>query len=639
MSWRHEDLQWLVEPPADFRALCNALDESPDPTGADIAKFAGLRLNTDQLTRLSKSIDRARSKKAKLSPLAPFHLGVLGNGTTCLFTPAMPAAAARHGVLLKITQADYDQVMQEALDPSSLINSSKPDAVLLALDYHGLPLADGATAGTPSRAALDYVSMVREGLERGAGTPVIFQTVSCPPQPLFGSLDAGVAGTLRRQIQEFNLGLRELAAKRGDYVLDIATVAETVGTQNWHDQVQWNLYKLPFAQTMVPIYVEHIGRMLGAIRGTARKCLVLDLDNTIWGGVIGDDGMEGIVLGQGDGIGEAFVDVQRTALALRDRGIVLAICSKNTEEIALQPFRSHPEMLLKEDHIAVFQANWTDKATNLEAIAKELNIGLDALVFLDDNAVERKQVREALPMVAVPELPVDPSHYARTLMNAGYFETVSFSDEDRNRASFYQANAQRAALSSNARNMDEFLTSLEMKIEFTPFDSVSLSRITQLINKTNQFNLTTRRYTQSEVEAMMQSADNLTFQIRLVDRFGDNGIIGIVIARCEGSVCDIDTWLMSCRVLGRRVEEAITAELVRCLHSRGIKTLTGRYIPTAKNALVRDHYQKLGFKRVDGSNDDLLWSLEIADYQHKTLPFEVLKSQAPASNIKASLPA
>lgn len=628
MTWRHDDLQWLVEPPADFRALCNALDESADPTGASIAKLAGLRLNTDQLTRLSKTIERARLKKPKLSPLAPFHLALLGNGTTCLFTPTIPAAAARHGVLLKVTQAEYDQVTQEALDPSSMINACKPDAVLLALDYHGLPLTDGASPATASQAALDYVSMIREGLERGAGTPVIFQTISCPPLPLFGSLDAGVAGTLRRQIQDFNLGLHELAAKRGDYVLDIAGLAEMVGTQNWHDQIQWNLYKLPFAQTMVPIYVEHIGRLLGAIRGTARKCLVLDLDNTIWGGVIGDDGMEGIVLGQGSGMGEAFVEIQRTALALRERGIVLAVCSKNTDEIAREPFRNHPEMLLKEDHIAVFQANWTDKATNFEAIAQTLNIGLDALVFLDDNAVERKQVRDALPMVAIPELPPDPSLYARTLMNAGYFEAVSFSDEDRNRASYYQANAQRAALSSTARNLDEFLISLEMKIEFNPFDPVSLNRITQLINKTNQFNLTTRRYTQSEVESVMQSADILHFQIRLVDRFGDNGIIGIVIAPCKDSVCDIDTWLMSCRVLGRRVEEAIVEELVRCVRSRGIKTLVGRYIPTAKNALVRDHYQKLGFKRANENDDDQVWTLEITDYEQKELPFKVLKSQA-----------
>jgi FkbH-like protein len=588
MSRRHEELRWLVDPPADFRAL------------------------------------------------APFHLALLGNGTTSLFTPAMPAAAARHGVVLKLTQAEFDQVTQEALDPSSLINTCKPDAVLLAMDYHGLPLADGASPGTATRAALDYVAMIREGLERGAGAPVIFQTVSCPPLPLFGALDGGIAGTLRRQISEFNLGLFELAAKRGDYVLDIASLAETVGTQNWHDDVQWNLYKLPFAQAMVPIYVEHVGRLLGAIRGTARKCLVLDLDNTIWGGVIGDDGMEGIVLGQGDGTGEAFLDVQRTALALRERGIVLAVSSKNTEEIALQPFRSHPEMLLKPDHIAVFQANWTDKATNLEVIAKALNIGLDALVLLDDNAAERQQVREALPMVAVPELPPDPSLYARTLMNAGYFEAVSFSDEDRNRASFYQANAQRAALSSSTRNLDEFLISLEMKIEFLAFDTVSLGRITQLVNKTNQFNLTTRRYTQSEIEAMMQSSDILTFQIRLVDRFGDNGIIGIVIARCSETVCDIDTWLMSCRVLGRRVEEAMTAELVRCIHSRGIKRLVGHYIPTAKNALVRDHYQKLDFSRAGGSDDDQLWVLESADHEQKTLPFKVLKSQAVPSAPKSA---
>lgn len=623
MNVQLERLHWLVEAPNNIRALCNAIDESPDPRGADIVRIAGTRLGTDQLTRLSKTIERSRAKNANLSPLTPFHLALLGNGTTCLFAPALPAAAARHGLLLRVTQAEYDQVTQEALVPTSKINTCKPDAILLALDYHGLPF----TAGVGSaKVALDHLSMVRDGLEGGANCPVILQTASCPPQPLFGSLDGAIEGTLRRQIHDFNIGLRELAAKRGDYVLDVAALAETVGTQNWHDPVQWNLYKLPFAQAMVPIYTEYVGRLLGAIRGSARKCLVLDLDNTVWGGVVGDDGLEGIVIGQGDGLGEAFLDVQRTALALRERGIILAVCSKNTDEIARQPFREHPEMLLKENHIAVFQANWSDKATNLEAIAKSLDIGLDALVLLDDNAVERKQVREALPMVAVPELPLDPSLYARTLLNAGYFEAVTFSNDDRNRAAFYHANAKRAELSSNARNMDEFLASLEMKIEFVPFDSLSIGRITQLINKTNQFNLTTRRYTQAEVETMMKSPDVLAFQVRLIDRFGDNGIIGVVIVRREGKTGNIDTWLMSCRVLGRRVEEAVTAELVRSLRSNGTETLVGRYIPTEKNALVRDHYKKLGFTQT--GDVDPLWMLEIANYEPEELPFEVLAGKA-----------
>jgi FkbH-like protein len=627
MTFRLEELPWLETPPADFRSLCNALDASDEPTGAEIAALAGKRLGTDQLTRLSKSIDRARAKKDKLAPLAGFHLALLGNGTTCLFAPTMAAAAARHGVLLQLTQADYDQVVQEALDPSSQINSCKPDAVLLALDFHGLPFTHGNGSGTANQSALEYVAMIREGLEKGAGAPVIFQTVSCPPQPLFGELDSLVPTSLRRQIQDFNAGLRELAAKRGDYIVDVAALAEAIGSQNWHDPVQWNLYKLPFAQTMVPIYVDHVARLVGAIRGNARKCLVLDLDNTVWGGVIGDDGLEGIVIGQGDGVGEAYTEVQQAALALRERGIILAVCSKNTDEVARQPFREHPEMLLKLDHIAVFQANWSDKATNIEAIAKTLNIGLDSLVLLDDNPIERSQVRKALPMVAVPELPADPSLYARTLLNAGYFEAVTFSEEDRQRAALYQANAQRAELSSKSRDMGEFLASLEMKIEFAPFDAIGIGRITQLINKTNQFNLTTRRYTRSEVENMSTSSDFVTFQIRLLDRFGDNGIISIVIARHKDASYEIDTWLMSCRVLGRRVEEAVIAELVRHSRANGVKILEGKYIPTAKNALVRDHYHKLGFARAGGADDNQIWRLDISGYEEPSLPFEFLRDK------------
>jgi FkbH-like protein len=636
MTWRIEDLPWLVEPPKDFRAVCGALDEIPQVRGVDVAHLAGMRLNANQLIRLSDSIRRAREKQADLSPLAALRLGLLGNGTTCLFAPALPAAAARHGVLLEVVQAEYDQVMQEALDPASTMNSCKPDAVLLALDFHGLPFSIGAPGGGGSSAARDYVASIRDGLARGAGAPIIFQTVVCPPAPIFGSLDARQAGTLRRQVLDFNEGLRQLAADHGDYMLDVASLAETVGSQNWQDPVQWNLYKLPFAQAMLPIYAEHVARLLGAIRGNSRKCLVLDLDNTVWGGVIGDDGMNGIVIGQGDPIGEAHLEVQKTALALHERGIILAICSKNTDEIARQPFRDHPEMLLKEEHIAVFQANWSDKASNLEAIARSLNIGLDSLVFLDDNAVERKQVRDALPMVAVPELPSDPSLYARALLNAGYFEAVSFSVEDSKRAEFYQADARRVELASKARNLDDFLVSLGMQLELGPFNSMSIERVTQLINKTNQFNLTTRRYTQSEVETMMEARDTLTLQIRLIDRFGDNGIIGIVIVRQNGDECEVDSWLMSCRVLGRRVEEAVMANLVQHATSRGIRSLIGRYIPTAKNSLVSEHYKKLGFHRAGGSDNDQLWRFNIVDYTAVDLPFEILTSK-PKPRRHASL--
>jgi FkbH-like protein len=337
-------------------------------------------------------------------------------------------------------------------------------------------------------------------------------------------------------------------------------------------------------------------RLLAAIRGKSRKCLVLDLDNTLWGGVIGDDGLEGIVLAQGDSTGEAFLDVQRAALELRDRGIVLAVSSKNEDAVARAPFVSHPEMLLREHHVAVFQANWNDKATNIAAIAQELSLGIDSLVFLDDNPVERGLVRQMLPAVAVPELPEDPALYARTLAAAGYFESVTFSAEDRKRADFYQDNSRRVALQSRVGDLDAYLESLDMEIVFRPFDATGRSRITQLINKSNQFNLTTRRYTEPEVAAWEADPEAFTLQVRLLDAFGDNGMISVVICR-RGSAArwEIDTWLMSCRVLGRRVEQMVLRELLLHARERGIETLVGTYLPTAKNAMVKDHFEKLGF--------------------------------------------
>jgi FkbH-like protein len=309
-------------------------------------------------------------------------------------------------------------------------------------------------------------------------------------------------------------------------------------------------------------------------------------------------------------------------LELRERGIVLAVSSKNTDAVARRPFREHPEMLLREEHFAVFQANWLDKPANLEAIAKALNIGLDALVMLDDNPAERAQIRAALPMVAVPELPRDPSWFAWYLMAAGYFETVAYSSEDAGRADSYASDARRAEVMTGARDLGDYLGSLEMRIRFAPFDAKGRQRIAQLINKTNQFNLTTRRYSEADVEEMEKSDSAFTLQVRLEDKFGDLGMIGVVICRADGGDrWDIDTWLMSCRVLGRRVEEAMLAEVVREARRYGIRQLIGTYMPTAKNAMVRDHYAKLGFVTVEESEAGCRFELAVEDCAIEDLPF------------------
>ncbi len=349
------------------------------------------------------------------------------------------------------------------------------------------------------------------------------------------------------------------------------------------------------------------------MRGKSRRALILDLDNTVWGGVIGDDGLEGILIGQGDPVAEAHLSVQQTALQLRDRGIVLAVSSKNEDETARLPFRQHPEMLLKEEHIAVFQANWNDKASNIQAIAQELNLGLDAMVFLDDNPVERNLVRRHLPQVAVPELPEDPALYARTLLAAGYFDAVAFSKEDRERADFYRNNARRVALKEKVGDIDAYLASLSMRITFQPFNDIGRARIAQLINKSNQFNLTTRRYTEAEVQEIQGDSSCRTLQVRLSDTFGDNGMISVVICREQGEDWLIDTWLMSCRVLARKVETAVLQELLRQARTAGVRRLTGWYRPTERNKMVEEHYSKLGFEAVGLAEEGgTLWTLEVA---------------------------
>ena len=470
-----------------------------------------------------------------------------------------------------------------------------------------------------------------DALRDFGGGVAILPTLATPPEPLFGSFDVRTPGTLRRNIFALNERIRQLAQETGSYLLDMASVAERVGTDVWFDPVQWSAYKLPFAATLNPAFADMVGRLLGAVRGKARKCLVLDLDNTIWGGVIGDDGMEGIKIGQGSARGEAFLTVQRIALDLRDRGVMLAVCSKNTDEVARGPFRKHPDMLLREKDISVFQANWLDKPSNIEAIAKTLNIGLDALVFLDDNPAERGQVRAALPSVAVPELPSDANLYARTLSAAGYFEATTFSKEDLLRAESYASDAQRADVMTKSRNLGDYLTALEMELTVAPFDRQGRQRIAQLINKTNQFNLTTRRYTESEVAAMEADPVIHTLQVRLRDKFGDLGMIAVIICKPEAAATPtwhVDTWLMSCRVLGRKVEEAMLAELIADARAAGIEKITSCYIPTAKNDMVAEHFSKLGFTLLaQMDNGGRTYELVLVDYHEPIeIPMRVVRA-------------
>ncbi|MBE7158890.1 MAG: HAD family hydrolase, partial [Rhodospirillales bacterium] len=380
---------------------------------------------------------------------------------------------------------------------------------------------------------------------------------------------------------------------------------------------------------------EQAGRLLGALWGRSAKCLVLDLDNTLWGGVIGDDGLEGIVLGQGSPVGEAYVAFQRYAKQLGERGVILAVCSKNDEANALEPFEKHPEMVLRRKDIASYVANWTDKAANLRTIAEQLNLGLDALVFADDNPAERRLVRAELPMVAVPEMPEDPAEYVRTLADAGYFEAVDLTAEDRERTELYRANAQRDAARAAATDIGAFLDGLGMELHASSFDLPGLKRIVQLMNKTNQFNLTTKRYTEADVLRMMGDPKAATLQLRLTDVHGDNGVIGLMVGYRRGNALELDTWLMSCRVLGRGVEEATLNLLMERAEEMGCELLVGEYRPTAKNGMVREHYRQLGFTLLEEKGDGVTrWQLPLAGFLARKTHMHVLKGETwtqPAS--------
>jgi len=618
------DLPWLPRLSADFRNRIRSIElEIETDWGPNLRALATQYLGLNEATLIARALNKLRAQRPSPS-LSPFRLGLVSNSTADFLKPFLEASALRYGISLEISASSFGQTMLEAMDPASFTNTMKPDAILMAIDYRGLPFRSSDNSRWPlwdHQAALTELSAIRDGFRKHGGTTCLVQTLPAPPELLLGSLDVGSPGTLRASIARFNSLLVADVTERGDVLVDVEWLAQCIGLENWYDDRYWYLARLPFAQKVLPIYADFVVRLVAAIRGKSRKCLVLDLDNTIWGGVIGDDGIEGIALNQGDPRGEAFRAVQTAAADLRRRGIVLAVCSKNEESAARQAFRSHPGMVLKEDDIAVFMVNWDDKATNIERIAQQLELGLDSIVLLDDNPVERAQVREALPEVAVLELGDDPSLYGRLLFASGYFESVGFTVDDLARAEQYKGNADRSRLQKTTRNLDEFLRSLEMRIDFAPFTAITRKRVTQLINKTNQFNVTTPRYTENQVVAFEESCDHYTLQVSVRDRFGDNGIVGVVICTIRPTEWEIDTMLMSCRVLNRKVEEAICNRIVQDAKRAGAKNVFGRFVPTARNGIVSNLFQRLGFEPHADVLDAGRWILHVDRFTPFDVPF------------------
>jgi FkbH-like protein len=407
-----------------------------------------------------------------------------------------------------------------------------------------------------------------------------------------------------------------ISQRKGVMLLDQSHLAAQVGLAAWHGGEHWYGYKLATSPTGTIATAHAASRMIAGALGKASKCLVLDLDNTLWGGVIGDDGLGGIKLGRDSAIGEAYLDFQAYCLQLKARGVLLAVASKNDPERAREGFQ-HPDSLLKLEDFSAFVASWDPKDRSLRSIAQQLNIGLDSLVFVDDNPAERALVREQLPQVKVPEIGSSVTEFASIVEHNLYFERPELSAEDLARAYYYAGNRQREEAQGAYANYDEYLASLGMRAELGSFSKAYLERIAQLINKTNQFNLTTRRYTLPEVTRLAESADHVTLWGRLIDRFGDNGLVSVLLGECRNSELHIDLWLMSCRVLKRAFEQTMLDALVDRARQRGLRRLVGYYKRSPKNEMVAEHYGQLGFslQSRDPTGSESVWTLELeADY-------------------------
>jgi FkbH-like protein len=634
----HSPLMSWLPVARDFRGDLRAALDGAKPTECleSLASLAACRLGFLETVQLDRASGRLGLKEAP--GFLPIRLAILASSTVDHLSPAIRVAGLRRKLLIDVHSGGYGQYRQELLDPTSALHQFAPQAVLFSLTARdaiaGVPLTATAAQveNTIARFIAELRSFWRKAREIG-NAAVIQQTFIDVTEPLFGGYDRIVPAAPTRVVARLNDQLCEAAARDGVLLLDVARASERDGIDAWFDVGRWLQGKLEIAPQAAPLYGDLVARILAAQRGLSKKCLVLDLDNTLWGGVIGDEGLDGIVLGEGSAAGEAHLALQHYAKQLKERGIILAVCSKNDEKIAEAVFRDHPEMVLRRSDIAAFLANWDDKAQNLKTIAARLNIGVDSLVFVDDNPVERARVRQSLPMVAVPELPEDAAHYVRCLAEAGYFEAVAFTSEDRERAQQYAANAEREALLGSAESMDEFLRGLNMSVMFGPFTSVDHARVVQLINKTNQFNTTTRRYASEEVAHITSLPEALTLQFRLVDRVGDNGLVSTMILRPtpeDEDVLEIENWVMSCRVFGRELEYEAMNIAVEAARERGARALVANYIPTAKNDVIKTLYPNLGFTEVNQSapaNGATRWLINLADYVERDTHIVVQEQQ------------
>ncbi len=608
------NLPWLLKIDDATNVKINDFSLNADDAWSQIRKIVVRRLSTRQTQSLYKKIKGLTKSEIKNLRLTEVKVCIVGAATFDHLISLFMIAGLRHNIYLNVIVSDFGQASQIAFNTPEYLKTFNPDII-----FH---YDDSIVAEEDIDLRLSQIFSFADRYSKNLDAVTVFNTLVPKTHDYVFEIDPTIEFSHRFNILKYNKTLAEKISSSTHILFDLNHLASTIGYWRWSNPNYYYLAKMPFHPSGNEFFVERFASLMAAYCGKSRRGLILDCDNTLWGGVIGDDGIDGIKIGQGTSTGEAHTKIQEMALSLKERGIVLAVSSKNTDSIARKAFQEHPDMVLKEKDIATFQINWSDKAANIQTIAKTLNLGLQSFVFLDDNPAERERVRAALPEVAVPEVGTDAGQYPAFVMNAGYFNAAYFSTEDSKRAEMYAANANREAALSSIGDYDEYLASLEMQISVSPFTEIGTPRIFQLVGKSNQFNLTTIRYSLAEIQSMKEDAQFLDLQVRLIDKFGDNGMISVVTVKKNPQIWDIELWLMSCRVLGRRVEEYLLSYIVSAAKSAGVKKLRGTYIPTDRNGIVEEHYKKLKFELENSEDNKTTWMLDIDTYQQTSaLPF------------------
>ncbi|MEY8425720.1 HAD-IIIC family phosphatase [Lachnospiraceae bacterium 38-14] len=534
------------------------------------------------------------------------RLAVLGNCATQFFSQAVKGYGRLSGLNLTVFDADYNQIATQLLNPSSEVYGFGADKILIWLCtekiYEEYLAEEVSLRNAFAETYMQKIQHYWDLIEKNSKAQILQINFCEIDDKAMGNYSCKMDFTFIYQIRKLNYLLAEAEAKNGKvYPVDALSLQLNLGRDFFFDAALYYHAKMSVSMDALPYLAKAVIDVVNAMNGKIKKCVILDLDNTLWGGIIGDDGMGGIEIGE-YGKGHVFTNLQRWIKQLKDCGIILAVCSKNEADIAREPFEKHEEMILRLSDISIFVANWNDKASNIKMIQESLNIGMDSMVFLDDNPVERNLVKEKCPDIEVPELPKDPALWLDFLQRKNYFETASYTGSGSDRTKLYQREFKRKSHQQSFETIDDYLQNLMMEGRAKAFEPVKYPRIAQLTQRTNQFNLRTVRYTEDDIKRLAEDKGFITLYYTLKDKFGDYGLVSVVILKkTSEKELFVDTWLMSCRVFKRGMEEFVMNHVVQTAKENGFETISSQYIPTKKNQMVKDIYEAMGFNR-DGEN-------------------------------------